>query len=286
MTNRSTSRWASPCLAGLAAAFSMTAGVCLADVSADQCIGANTKAQYLRQAGKFIEARDELKMCAQATCPRMVRDDCTQRLDEVDRVQPTIVFDVKDAAGNDLGAVSVKVDGRMLVERLDGTAIGVDAGEHAFTFQAGEQSVTRTFMLKEGERGRAERIVMGAAPAATAVAPTPRDEGRPLPWKPVGLAAAGVGVVGLGIGIAFGVVASDKKSNAGCDSNSVCPTDSAASALRDAKSAANVSTAFFVVGAVLAAGGLSLWLFAPGASVQAAATADSHGAAFALRGAF
>ena len=286
MNPRPTSRSASLGLATLAAAFSLVAGVSRADVSTDQCIGANTKAQYLRQAGKFTEARDQLKICAQATCPRMVRDDCTQWLDEVDRAQPTIVFNVKDAAGNDLGAVSVKVDGRPLVDRLDGTAVGVDAGEHAFTFEAAGQAVTRTFMLKEGERGRAERIVIGGAPNATAIVSTPREEGGPPPWKPVGLAAAGVGVVGLGIGIAFGVVASDKKSNAGCDSNSVCPTDSAASALRDAKSAANVSTAFFVVGAVLAAAGLSLWLFAPGGSVQAAATADPQGAGFALRGAF
>lgn len=285
MSHRRTLRPTSFGFLGLAAAFSTMAGLCRADVSTDQCIGANTKAQYLRQAGKFTEAREELRMCSQASCPRMVRDDCVQRLDEVERVQPTIVFDVKDAAGNDVSAVTVTVDGRPLVERLNGTAIALDAGDHTFTFEAaGQPAVTRTFSLKEGEKGRAERIVVGVTQAMP-VAPTAREEGASPPWKPIGLATAGVGVVGLGIGIAFGLVALDKKNNAGCDSNSVCPTESAASALRDAKDAANVSTAFFVVGGVLAAGGLSLWLLAPG-SVQAAATAGPHSAGVALRGAF
>jgi hypothetical protein len=56
----------------------------------------------------------------------MVRDDCTQRLDELNRQLPTIVFDGKDAAGGDVIAVSVTVDGRLLTERLDGAPLEVD----------------------------------------------------------------------------------------------------------------------------------------------------------------
>jgi hypothetical protein len=48
----------------------------------------------------------------------MVRDDCTRRLDELDKAQPTIVFEAKDGAGRDLTAVQVTVDGKPLVESL------------------------------------------------------------------------------------------------------------------------------------------------------------------------
>src|ERR1700690_180086 len=118
----------------LAVAFWTVGGVSRADVPTDQCIGANAKAQWLRQAGKFGEAREQLKSCAEASCPGMVRDDCMQRLDELERAQPTIVFDVKDSAGKDISAVAVTVDGRRLADRLDGRAIAVDSGEHTFSF--------------------------------------------------------------------------------------------------------------------------------------------------------
>jgi hypothetical protein len=103
-------------------------------------------------------------------------------------------------------------------------------------------------------------------------------------WKVVGLTTASVGVVGLGVGIAFGAVASSKKGSAGCDSNSVCPNDTDANTLRDAKSAANLSTTFFVVGAILAAGGLGLWVLAPSGPVQVVPAVDHHEGGLAFRG--
>jgi hypothetical protein len=274
----------------LAAAFWMVGGVSHADVPTDQCIGANAKAQWLRQAGKFGEAREQLKSCAEPSCPGMVRDDCMQRLDELERAQPTIVFDVKDSAGNDVSAVTVTVDGRRLADRLDGRAIAVDSGEHKFMFTiAGQPPVLRSLLLQEGEKGRREHVVVPTLAQASrlqvAAEPSPEDR-HTSPWRAVGLATAGVGVVGLGVGVALGVLAMNKKSDAGCDSNSVCPTQPAADTLSDAKSAANASTAFFVAGGVLAAGGISLWLLAPSSAVRAAATVGDRSAGLALQGAW
>jgi hypothetical protein len=132
------------------------------DVTKDQCVDANTKAQSLRRSSKLVAARAQLAICADPRCPAMVRDDCTQRIDELEKVQPTIVFDAKDGAGNDLSEVRVSMDGKPFVGRLDGTALAVDPGPHAFTFEVtGQPIVTRGFVLKEGEKLRRERIVIG-----------------------------------------------------------------------------------------------------------------------------
>ena len=64
-----------------------------------------------------------------------MRDDCAQRLDEIDRVQPTIVFEVHDGSGKDLSAVRVLLDGRPWLDRVDGAAVPLDPGAHTFTFQ-------------------------------------------------------------------------------------------------------------------------------------------------------
>jgi hypothetical protein len=76
-----------------------------------QCVDANAKGQDLRRDGELSGARAQFRACAVSACPALVRDDCNRRLDEVERAQPTIVFDTKDAAGRDLSAVKVLVDG-------------------------------------------------------------------------------------------------------------------------------------------------------------------------------
>lgn len=148
-----------------------------ADATTPECVAANTKGQELRRDHKLSAAREQLQRCAGLSCPEVVRDDCAKRLDELEHVQPTIVFDAKDAVGNDLSAVRVTVDGRVLTEKLEGTALLIDPGEHAFVFEAaGRVRVARTFVLKEGEKDRRERVVLDAAPRgapAPPVAATP-----------------------------------------------------------------------------------------------------------------
>jgi hypothetical protein len=110
-----------------------------ADVTKDQCIDANTQAQSLRRDGKFAAARAQLQACGATACPGLIRDDCARRMDELDRAQPTILFEVKDGSGRDLDAVQVTVDGQPLAERLTGTAFRIDPGSHSFTFTAADQ---------------------------------------------------------------------------------------------------------------------------------------------------
>jgi hypothetical protein len=83
-----------------------------ADTTKAQCIEANTKGQDLRRDGKLSMARDQFRVCADPSCPTIVRVDCTKRLDELEGAQPTIIFDARDGSGHDLSAVAVTVDDR------------------------------------------------------------------------------------------------------------------------------------------------------------------------------
>jgi hypothetical protein len=235
---------------GRALAFAMSALIVAlapvaarADVTKDQCVAANGKGQDLRRLGKLTAARVQLRQCTDPGCPAMVRDDCTKRLDDLEKAQPTIAFEVKDASGTDVSAVKVTVDGTPLVEKLDGTAIPVDIGEHVFTLEvAGRPPVTRTLVLTEGEKGRRERIVIGAtttaplapaqvlvpaantaagaapsfsetappaAPAGSASTPAAADQRTPTEGgaqRTFGLVSGGIGVAGLVAGGIFGAL--------------------------------------------------------------------------------
>jgi hypothetical protein len=140
-----------------------------ADLTKDQCIDANTKGQELRRAGRLSAARQQLQSCATAACPGLVRNDCARRLDELEKVQPTIVFSVKDGGGKDVSAVKVSVDGRVLVETIDGTELQVDPGQHSFTFSVpGQPAVEKAIVLAEGDKARREEILVGGGEPAPA----------------------------------------------------------------------------------------------------------------------
>ena len=123
-----------------------------------ECIAANGSAQDLRRAGKLREAREKLAVCVSESCPGPVREDCAQRLAEVDQAMPSIVFEAKDGAGNDVASVTVTMDG----QRVDkpGMPVQADPGEHRFVFEAeGMPRTEKTIVVREGERERHERVV-------------------------------------------------------------------------------------------------------------------------------
>jgi hypothetical protein len=129
---------------------------------------ANARAQELRRDGHLSAAREQLLLCADASCPALVRADCAERLDDLDKAQPTIVFVAKTAGGRDVTAVKVTMDGKPLTDKLDGTELRVDPGQHVFTFAVeGQPPTTMTFVLAAGEKARRERIVVGGGTEAT-----------------------------------------------------------------------------------------------------------------------
>jgi hypothetical protein len=250
-----------------------------------RCIDANTQSQSFRRSGNFSGARAQLRICIDARCPKIVRNDCAQRLDELDRAQPTVVFDAKDPAGADLSAVKVTLDGNPWTERLDGTALPIDAGEHSFTFEVpGQPPVNRRLVLEEGEKGRREHIVIGVpkplpprvvpAPPVSPPPPEPVRGGSGI-GKPIGLVVGGLGAAGIAAGAVFGLM-----TKAAIDrQKQECPSDGCDArpqALVDHDHALQYglfSEIGFVGGGVLLAGGAALFFLSrPGATVSATPT--------------
>jgi hypothetical protein len=258
------------------------------------CTDASSQGQIQRDAHKLVEARDEFLICARQECPAVVRKDCTVWLEQVQTSLPTVVPMASDEAGNGLPGVRVSMDGKVLIEKIDGQAVDVNPGTHTFTFEAADGTKTEVqIVVAEGEKDKriaATMVKAGATPAFQGAAPASALPEEPVarassaPWKTVGIVTTGVGVVGLGLGTVFGLEASSKKSSAGCDSNSRCPTPSAVNTLSNAQSDGNVATGFFIAGGVLTAGGVLIWALAPNSRVQVAPSVGTNAAALLLRG--
>jgi hypothetical protein len=285
MTGRGRARWWA---ASVAVALGLSPLCARADMTKAQCIDANTKGQDLRRDGKLSAAREQLRACAVPSCPALVRDDCTKRLDDLDKAQPTIAFEVKDASGADLSAVKVTVDGKPWTDRLDGTALPVDIGQHVFAFEVEDRpAVSRMLVIMEGEKGRRERVTIPDAarpdhPSATAppVAPAPTrpawvegsSAGKPASsgagmgtQRILGLVAGGVGVAGIGVASTFGALAFSEKSREqnDCRSSVSCTNAGYPRALDDRSTGvtdALISTVAFIAGGVLLVGGGVLFL--------------------------
>ena len=133
-----------------------------------ECAAANETAQDLRTSGKLREARQKLAICTADTCPGPIREDCAQRLQDVDTAMPTIMIEAVDAVGHDLTSVHVSMDGQSLVQQLGGTAVEVDPGEHHFVFDAdGFQRSSQTFVVREGEHNRTLHVVLQSNSSVT-----------------------------------------------------------------------------------------------------------------------
>jgi hypothetical protein len=176
---------------GVSASVILSAGNALADdATTADCLSANEKSIASRADHKLRDARAQLLVCASSTCPTDIRKACMGRMAAVNAAIPTIVFEAKDANDNDLTAVSVTMDGQPLAERLEGTAISLDPGEHFFTFQVGGQpKVEKHLVLHEGEKDRRERVVVVSAavppsPVPVTVSPQPGVPTSPPPGPP------------------------------------------------------------------------------------------------------
>lgn len=260
-----------------------------ADPTTGDCLAASDASLKSGNEHRLRAERAQLLVCAAASCPADVRKECTRRVDEVNAAIPTVIFEAKDAAGNDLSAVKVTMDGEPLADRLDGIALSIDPGAHSFTFDAaGLPPVQKHFVIREAQKDRREPITFGAA-AGPEATPQP-TVGPPLPQplaqsnsglgaqKVLAIVAGGVGVVGLGVGTAFGLDAMFKRDSA----RKVCPMtfcDSAAGVnlWKDAKTLGNFSTVAFIVGGLGMAGATVLWLTAKPESDRAQSAQVSLG---------
>jgi hypothetical protein len=277
-----------------------------AGVSADQCIDANAAGQSLRRDGKFAQARAKLTICTDPACPQIIRSDCAQRIDELDRAQPTLVFDAKDVDGNDVLSVRVGSDGHVLTEKMTGVALAIDPGEHVFTFEApGRPTVTRTFLVKEGDKDRRERVVFAGAqmPPGVATAQVSMSAGPETgasgggmgTQRVVGIVIGAAGLAGLAVSGVFGSLAwaAGNAQKNDCASSTSCQNrDTAVSDHQTATNDGAVSTVAFIAGGALLVTGAVIFLTGGSTSTDASSAwvvtpgVGPGGGGFVLRGRF
>jgi hypothetical protein len=175
-------------------------GLCLAEHSAraqkNACVDAYERAQELRLGKKLVQAREQLLVCADPSCPAATKKDCGAWLKEVEQLVPTLVVVARDPNGADLAGARVLFDGAPS-PRPESGAVPIDPGLHQVRCELeGRAPRTVEVMIQEGERGRVLACVL--APAA------PRE--RPGPRVPVGaIVAGGLGVIALGLWAGFGI---------------------------------------------------------------------------------
>jgi hypothetical protein len=238
------------------------------------CLAATEHGQFLRVAHKLVEAREEFLRCARAECPPLVQQDCASWLAEVDKSLPTLVITAKDATGADLVDVNVTVDGEPLVGRLDGAALAVNPGDHAFHFALADgRTLDKQYIVLQGQKDQRLAVAWAPTPARTGpppvvapVAAAPARAADPAGHRRrvLGVVVASAGLAGLAVGALFGGVALSSWSSV----NSVCPShrDCPSQALSDHDNAVTFSTVSdvgFIAGGVLVASGLALYLTAP-----------------------
>jgi len=153
-----------------------------------------------------------------------------------------------------------------------GQPVRVDPGSHKVAVSApGARPTESTIAIGESQQLEVpvslQPEVVAAAPSSSDSLSTSsgaREGGGATTWRTVGLVAASVGVVGLGVGAYFGLDAISKNNasnSSGCHGN-MC-TAGAFATREDARSSASASTVAFIAGGLLAAGGVTLWLVAP-----------------------
>ena len=239
-----------------------------ADPTTADCLSATESSLTLRNQHKLRDARAQLLICSAATCPADIREECVRRVAEVNAAMPTIVFEVKDAAGSDLTGVRLDMDGGMLAEHLEGTALSIDPGEHTFAFtHAGDPPVQKMFVIREGEKDRRERVVLGTVAVATVPVVSQAPAAPPPPpssWtgrRIGGLVLAVIGVAGIGVGAGYGLAAMSRHDDAqkACP-RSTCADQHGVDLWNSAHTAGTISTVAFIAGGVALAGGAVLWL--------------------------
>jgi hypothetical protein len=282
-------------LSGATALLSRTAVA--AEPTVAECLSAYDDSLTLRKKSQLRATRAKLVVCSSQSCPDEIRSECAGRVLDLDASMPSVVFDAKDAAGADLVAVTVKMDGELLAERLQGSALPIDPGEHTFTFEvAGRPRVEKRLLILEGEKRRRERVAFEALEPPKPLAPPPmtvanpvvleqpRQSPQPKPGlgrpRTVALVLGGIGVAATGLGVAYGLIAMSRRE----DANNLCPTtqcngQGGLDAWSRAHSAGNIATGAFIVGAAGIASGLVIWLRAKPAADTATGAQISLGPA-------
>jgi hypothetical protein len=192
------------------------ARVAAAAPSRQACVTAYEETQIAMRRSRLREARAALQTCLDEACPSPLRSDCAGWLKEVETRTPSVVVELLvDGVAAREG--KLYVDGQLREGGLDGRAMEVDPGSHAFRVEVGAaREGTAETIVREGEKLKVVKITIGSSPqpASPKLVPMPSETSRPPPSPPMvttrpvpfgvyaagalsGLALAGFGVFAI-----------------------------------------------------------------------------------------
>ncbi|MEJ7732302.1 MAG: hypothetical protein WKG00_24235 [Polyangiaceae bacterium] len=173
---------------------------------AASCMLAYEAGQEQQQRGELLAARATLRDCSTTACPEVVRDQCVLQIEELAAQQPTVVLAARDAQGRDTTAVVVTIDGKRAADRLGGLAVPLDPGGHRVRFESGGAVREVSVVVAVGEKNRKVMADFYVAPTGTAAAAPAADAPAAGGVPTATWVLGGVGVVGLGSFMVWGLV--------------------------------------------------------------------------------
>jgi hypothetical protein len=163
------------------------------DPSKESCAEAYESAQESRASGRLRETQRRLAHCAQSACPSFVKSDCARWLEEVERELPSVMVSAPGLSHDERGNATLKLDGEVVNEALNGSAVALDPGRHQLALERpGHEPVLRTIIAQQGVQNR-----------AVAIGQETPDPGGDSGLRPLAYAAWGAGAIGFGM---FGVL--------------------------------------------------------------------------------
>lgn len=217
------------------------------------CVAAYEGAQTSMRRGSLKAAREQLGVCLDDACSRVLRTDCAKWLDEVEARLPKVVLGCEGPDGAARSDVRVTVDGQPFAERALGKAIEIDPGEHVFRFELpGEAPLEVRTLVHEGDK--LQRVVGRFPRAASQGADVTRAAGaRPIPWTVYALGS-------LGIAAAGGFTAFGLAGLSGKDDLEACRPDCTGSEISSVRTKFIVADVFMVVSIASLVGATYLYL--------------------------
>jgi serine/threonine-protein kinase len=222
---------------------------------------------------RFVEARTLATRAGQAERAAFATQHAAALEPQLSRLVLTVLA---PAAG-----LRITRDGTAVDTAEYGVAVPADEGEHVIEATAPGKQAWRQTVEVRGDAAIVPVAVPALAdlPVEPPATPEPQRLTPPVPvarssWTGRRIAAAavaGVGIVGLGVGSAFGFMAVGKKNESEpyCNQGGV-PNDCLQPGVQPRNASfsdANVSTVLFAAGGALVVGGLVLWLTAPSGEV-------------------
>jgi len=265
LSGKSRAHWSSACVLGLLLFGSTTARAEEADPHAAKlaCANAFEQAQRERNASHFSAATREALSCAKPTCGEALFDECTKLYSELQQATPSVVFGARDSDGKELLAVRVSLDGKPLLQQLDGKAVPLDPGNHAFSFTAdGYEPIDESLLIRAGEQFRPISITFQAtklAHSGAAVDGSGEQAGTLRPPPVASYVLGGVSVVGLAAFIGFRVAGANEFDSLSRDCKPTC----SASSVDAVRAKYVVSDIALGIGAAAAAAAVAVYLIAP-----------------------